>query len=430
MLKNTYIRYRGQLTRVTQDAVAPIRSTRPALALTTTMTRTPGTDDGENSTLTRTDRRPVLGAVGAGLLALGSVGKASAGDGMNGDRSDGQGIPAELPSAVDVDTEDMTVTLPLYRGTGPEDGDVYFVLTEASTIGAAHRLGLNWAPKLRTALGTPALQTGQMGSSGEFNPSNRTVTFTGTVDFAPERAVAAGPEGFPLDVENTAAGSVGDDAYSPFVSPDDDVVFNAPQVANDTGTHDALVEMDEAEMTATLGLVEGFYEDRRVHYISTDAYPADVAALEGGTFAATLESAPTAGDRSLESSAREAIFPVVNGPMGADDPDRQGLRSAVAGEGGPLNVTRSEQVCADPSDPTDCSLHYSPLWDVHPVVWTEAAIEEDERRRLTSHEEIIDLVVEGEYLASAADGPVNTLLGNVRAAVAAVNCPIISVESE
>ncbi|WP_265108857.1 hypothetical protein [Halosolutus halophilus] len=340
------------------------------------------------------------------------------------------GIPAELPSAIEIDAEDKTVTLPLFQGRGPDDEDVHYVLTETSGLDHALRLGLNWAPKLRNALETPAVQEVSMGMSEQFEPRNSQIRFAGTVDFSSDRNVAPGPDGFPLDAENTQPGSVGDDAYSPFVTtPSRNVVFNAPHVENSTGEHDGLVEIDKESMTVTLELVEGFYEERGELYLSTDAYPADVAALEGATHAPTLSGAPAAGDRDLESSAREPIFPIVNGPMGEDNPERQGLRSAVAGEGGPLNVTRSDQVCHDPQGPTDCSLFYSPLWDVHPIVWTEAAIEEGRRRRLTDREEIIELVLAGD-LASAADGPVNSLLGNVRAANAAVNCPIISVEEE
>ena len=377
----------------------------------------------------RTNRRTFLGALGAGIAVLGLSGRSRAGP-VEAPARDSAGIPAVLPSAVDVDAENGTVTLPLFRGRGPEDDDVYYVLTEASRIEHAVGLGLNWAPKLGNAIGTAAVQEVETGGYGQFNPYNTRMQFDGTVDFGPERNVVPGPEGFPLDPDTTRPGSVGDGSYSPLVAaPDERVVFNSPHVENATGVHDNVVETDTEAMTATLRLVDGFYEDRQTLYISTDAYPADVAALEGATHAPALAAAPAAGDRDLESSAREAIFPVVNGPTGEDSPERQGLRSAVAGEGSPLNITRSEQVCADPSDPTDCSLFYSPLWDIHPVAWTEAAVDEERHRRLTDHEDIVQLVLDGD-LTSAADGPVNTLLGNIRAAEAAVNCPIVSIEAE
>ncbi|WP_458189678.1 hypothetical protein [Haladaptatus sp. NG-WS-4] len=381
----------------------------------------------QTQNFTRTNRRTFLGVLG--VAALGSSGSSRARATTAPSQNRG-GIPADLPSAIEIDAENLTVTLPVFRGRGPDDEDVYYVLTESSRIEHALGLGLNWAPKLEHTLGTAAVQEVRMGESSQFNPRNAQMRFEGTVDFSQKRNVAPGPDGFPLDVENTQPGSVGDGSYSPFVTtPNSNVVFNAPHVQNPTGMHDGLVELDRESMTATLRLVEGFYEDRVVFYLTTDAYPADVAALEGGTFAQNLRAAPAAGDRDLESSAREPIFPIVNGPMGEDDSERQGLRSAVAGEGDPLNVTRSEQVCHAPRDPTDCSLFYSPLWDVHPIVWTEEAIDGGRRRRLTDHEEIIDLVLSGD-LASGADGPINTLLGNIRAADAAVNCPIISVEEE
>lgn len=371
------------------------------------------------------NRRTVLGALGAALGVPGArVARAA------GSTQDQPGIPPDLPSAIDIDPVAGTVTLPLFRASGPGGDDVYYVLTESSSLSDALSLGLNWSPKLANALGTEAVQEATVEGDGRFDPRSPRMRFSGTVDFAPEREVVPGPEGFPLDAENSRPGSVGDEAYSPLVTtPDREVVFDAPHVENATGAHDAVVALDRDSMTVTLRLVAGFYEDRGVLYVSTDAYPADVAALEGATFAPTLAAAPAPGDRSLETAAREPIFPVVNGPMGEDNPQRQGLRSAVAGEGGPLNVVRSEQVCDDPADPTDCSVFYSPLWDVHPVAWTEQAIDAGERRLLTDHEEIIELAVAGD-LVSAGGGPVNTLLGNVRAADAAVNCPLVSVGPE
>lgn len=385
------------------------------------------TGDERSSSTTAPTRRTVLATVGTGVAALGAstAARQVAADGTDQGRT---GIPPTLPSAVDVDAENGTVTLPLFRGSSPA-GEVRYVLTESSRLSDALGLGLNWSPKLANALGTQSVQEAKAPDGGRLDLTSRGARFAGTVDFAPERTVAPGPEGFPLDAERSRPGAVGDGAYSPLVTPPErDVVFNAPHVRNETGTHDAVVEIDEEARTATVNLVGGFYENFEVLYVSTDAYPADVAALEGATHVPRLSTLPSPGDRSLEGSAREPIFPVVNGPMGADDPDRQGLRSAVAGEGDPLNVTRSEQVCADPTDPTDCSVHYSPLWDVHPVAWTEDAVDQGLRRRLTDHEEIVALAVEGQ-LASAADGPINTAVANLRAAVAAVNCPLVAVRA-
>ncbi|WP_435348668.1 DUF7482 domain-containing protein [Haloarchaeobius sp. HRN-SO-5] len=369
-----------------------------------------------------TNRRTVLGAIGAGtgLAALGMLGgsRPVAAHATPGHQS---GIPTELPSAIEIDEDALEVTLPLFRGRGPDDEVVYYVLTESSDIGKANQFGLNWAAKLKHVIGTDAVQQVSTGSSGEFNPNNPNNEFEGTVDFSLTRNVVPNPDtGFPPDEADP--GAEGDGTYSPFITTsDEEVVYNAPHVANGTGEHDQLLEMDTDEMTVTLRLVQGFYEFREIFYLTTDAYPGLVAALEGGTLVPNLSEAPAVGDRDLESSAREAIFPVVNGPPG------QGLQSALQGNGGPHNITRSEQVCADPSDPTDCSLFYSPLWDLHPLQWE---VDEADRTILEDHEEIIDLVLDGDISSFAEEGPINTLLGNIRALGAAVNCPVISVEEE
>jgi hypothetical protein len=61
------------------------------------------------------------------------------------------------------------------------------------------------------------------------------------------------------------------------------------------------------------------------------------AAMEVVTLAPGLADIPVGADDSF-ASAVERIFPVVNGPMGVDNPQRQGFNSALAGEGGPLNT--------------------------------------------------------------------------------------------
>ncbi len=64
------------------------------------------------------------------------------------------------------------------------------------------------------------------------------------------------------------------------------------------------------------------------------------------------------------------MFCAKGGREWKENPQRQGLQSAAAGEGDPLNIIREEPECSDPSSPPNCSaLQYSPLWDVHPVAW-------------------------------------------------------------
>jgi hypothetical protein len=109
---------------------------------------------------------------------------------------------------------------------------------------------------------------------------------------------------------------------------------------------------------------------------------------------------------------------VVPGPTGVLNPQRQGLQSAVLGEGSPLNVTEIH-----PRDRGEIPT-YSPIWDVHPAVWSDAAIAAGERRRVDHHEDVIDLVNEGK-LVSGGQGPSNFDLGGLRAADFVVNCPVM-----
>lgn len=342
------------------------------------------------------------------------------------------GIPATFSSALRLDTDAKEVELPLFRGEGPDGGDVYYILTESSDFEDAVRRGINWAPKLTNALGTPAVQhvtvADQGGEPSTFNQGRPVVRFAGTVDFTPEHVVVPGPDGFPP--AEAQAGSVADAYYTPLFTTGDGIVYNAAHVANATGVHDDVLYMDAGSpgrMSVTLRLVDGFYEGDRVLYINTEASDPVVSALESATFTPLLADAPAAGDRSRATSSRESIIPVVNGPRGVDNPERQGLQSALLGEGDPLNIIREEQEC---SDPTDCSaLDYSPLWDIHPVVWTEEAIDAGLRERLTDHRDVISLYQAG-YLVSPpiAAGPANSDLGGIRALGVVVNCPNLFVD--
>ena len=111
-------------------------------------------------------------------------------------------------------------------------------------------------------------------------------------------------------------------------------------------------------------MLSGFVDGQFNGYLRTDASDTFVAAIERSTLAPNLDFAP--GIASDEpTSSRAAIIPIVNGIRGDDNPMRQGLQSALLGEGDPLNVPQEQ-----PSDP----VHYSPIWDVTSVTWTDAAI--------------------------------------------------------
>jgi hypothetical protein len=93
---------------------------------------------------------------------------------------------------------------------------------------------------------------------------------------------------------------------------------------------------------------------------------------------------------------------VINGAQSGTD--RQGLQSALLGGGDPLNVTQSLPGAAN----------YTPVWDLHPVVWSDAAIKAGKRVELTSAAQVTADVKAG-LLTSAGKGPANASLGGLKA---------------
>src|SRR5262249_31544188 len=76
----------------------------------------------------------------------------------------------------------------------------------------------------------------------------------------------------------------------------------------------------------------------------------------------------------------------TNGPIGKDNPQRQGLSSALLDGRSPLNVFGGIPTVA-----TD----YSPLWDVNVGEWTKKAIDLGYRSRLTEEFAILGFVQQG-----------------------------------
>ena len=331
-------------------------------------------------------------------------------------------IPNQLESAISIDKVNHTVTLPLYKGD-KDDDRVWFILTDTSDLNEAVRLGINWSPKLANALGTAAVQQAVL--SGRQLSGTSVVHFAGTVDFSGQRVVLPGPDFFPV-LPGTHAGPVGDANYSPLFTFGNGIVYNGAQIANSTGVHPKVLSFDAGHREATIKMTEGRYLGRQVLYISTDASDTVVGALENATFAPNLAAAPQRGSDDCANSASEAIIPVVNGPRGVDNPQRQGLQSAVAGEGDPLNIIREEPECSNPSDPAACSaLQYSPLWDATPVAWTQAAIDAGLRLRLNSHEEVEQDFNAGLLVNFNPTGPsqLDPEIFGLRALGVVINCP-------
>lgn len=126
-------------------------------------------------------------------------------------------------------------------------------------------------------------------------------------------------------------------------------------------------------------------QNPEIFLTSAVAFDPMAATLEGSTFAPNIDAAPGIAADDPAFSARAAIIPIVNAQTGVDNPDRQGLVSAILGEGSPLNVTVIHPHHRG-KVPTD-----SPLWDVHPARCPEAAIAAGARVLVNHHEEIARL---------------------------------------
>jgi hypothetical protein len=327
--------------------------------------------------------------------------------------------PLQLLSAGSIDFEAGTITLPLYKGKVTSSGlDAYYVLTDVSDLGLAQALGLNYSAKLKFA-NVPARQA---------HGSERALTFdNGTVDFTPEYSLTPGaaPKYFPPTAFQP--GSVGDADYTPLVYvADEAVVFNAPIIAygvtdaeldfcdgapDYSKVHDKVVAICPEAGTVTLKLTSGFSFGKPVLYLSTDASVALAATLENATVATALERIKTGGDDGA-FSAVERLFSFTNGPMNVagkgQNPQRQGLNSAIHDGGGPLNV-----LGGIPHVATD----YSPLWDFHLGEWTAEAIAKGYRSRLNEEFQILGFVKRG-FVTGPGGGPWGTW-GII------VDCPIV-----
>jgi len=290
---------------------------------------------------------------------------------------------------------DHTVSLPLHEGR-VGSRVVWYVVTDASTGDAADRWRSNRSQKLENARRAPgSLQNAAFGSDGLLH-------FDATVDFRPERVIVPTPGvGFPpLDAQ---PGAIAEDGYSPLVRLSDGTILNAPHLANDTGRADKVVELDTKRGRVRYELTDGRSRKNSVVYISTESSDPGAAAIENVTFAPRLNAAPFAGGDGTDS-ARASLGAFVNGPTGVDNPQRQGLNSALLGEGDPLNV-----LAWMPNQG-----RYSPLWDVHLTAWAEPA----RARRLTEFAAIEDGADDGKL--TGPDGERWGPSGFV------VNCPIIA----
>jgi hypothetical protein len=316
-----------------------------------------------------------------------------------------------------VDLAREVVKLPLHRGRLSSGETVWFVLTDVSDLATSKKMGLTWAPSLSKAKDLASTRVAEMDESNNF-------TFkSGRVDFSPTQTLAAGkaPNFFPPRMAR--AGSIGDAHYSPLVrvANRNDIVFNAPMIAFNVGPEkisfcggnpdysvvtDSVANICPDNGTVDLKLRFGFADGKHLRYLSFDANSEESAALEASTFA------PAESD-ILKSGATEIIYTIVNGKTGQNDPERQGLNSALSGEGPTLDILEKFK---------EISAGYSPMWDVQLAEWTKEAIEKNQRKLITDGD---DVTVKSEtgLLVSPGGGPVRTT-GIL------VNCPVVGFTNE
>jgi hypothetical protein len=318
-----------------------------------------------------------------------------------------------------VDLQKGTITLPLYEGVMKTGQILWYIVTDTDDKGNAEQLGLNYSPKLTYA------DVGRAVRKATLDRNFKLIFEVGTVDFSQGRSVVAGdaPNFFPP--KQFQPGSVGDKDYTPLVKITNagGHIYNAPVVAYDVAAeklnqfcdgnpdysivHDKVLKICPRDKTVTMQLTTGFSFAKPVLYLSTDTSTPLTATAEGATYAPGLEDIQGSGDDSLFSPV-ERIFVFVNGHTGEDNPQRQGLNSALSDGASPLNVLRGIPTVA-----TD----YSPIWDINPAVWTQRAIELGYRSRMTEEFAILGMVQKGWI--TGLNGQKFGGVGFI------VNCPIV-----
>ena len=337
--------------------------------------------------------------------------------------------PVKLLQAGQVDAAAFTVTLPLYRGQMEDGRNVWYILTDTTDKANADALGLNFSGKLTYAAVGRAVRNAHL-------EQDTSLTFeTGTVDFTPEHMLMPGAGDKPFPPKVAQPGSVGDADYTPLVRITNagNHIYNAPVVAfgvdadaitfcdgtvDHSLVHDRVVKIcpaggDNGAGTVTLTMSPIFSFARPTSYISTDASDAVVATLDQGTHAPALADVQVGRDDSF-ASAVERLFVTVNGPTGADNPQRQGLNSALTDKdanGMPLPPTH-----VIGGVPT-IALDYSPLWDINLGQWTPNAIAKDYRSRMIDEFQYLRMVELGHIT-----GPDGMPFGSTGIVV---NCPIV-----
>jgi hypothetical protein len=322
-----------------------------------------------------------------------------------------------LKSAISIDTTDYAakfVTLPLLQGWTKTGQKTYYIITESSDFADAKKLGVNYSPILKNAIGSGGEQNVTRGADG-------LITFPGTVDFTPVRSVVAGTgNAFPPSVANP--GAIGDADYSPLIVLNG-IVYNAPQLFNNTGTQDRVFSIDFKAMTINVKISDGFYNGKQLFYhLVTDASDPVPAAIEDGIYAPKLKNLPAFGKNTLaDKSVLRGFALVANGPTGVNNPIRQGLESTIL-DGGlePINVFQQGP------DNGNQNSNYGPMWDAHIFRWTDGAIAAGLRVRVKTYDQIKTLLANGSVISDpTATGAPNPTIAGLRNNGLIINCAVV-----
>jgi len=340
-----------------------------------------------------------------------------------------------LQSAIQVNLSNETVRLPLYPGIAyagtPHQEEVWYILEDASTSGAAEDLGVNFAPKLANiGISCPAcVQTVHLinpsPEQNHFGPA--VISFAGAPDFSPTRIAVPGPDGFPL--AKFQPGAVAGPGYSPFIQiAGSDTIYNAPIVATGNGPFDVTHHTNTGDRVLAIHIapnptdspsgsfqeswvdmlfVKGFDGGQPIVYLSTDAGQPLTAVLERSTYVPALNDVSFNGGDDFLGSARERLFGFINGQTGVNNPQSQGfihlvkdgfasedaslsntaLINALRNGGDLLNVFGDFPTLTDPRH----ADAYSPLWDAQLGLWTPKAVSEGLNKRQTEENQVLNL---------------------------------------
>lgn len=321
-----------------------------------------------------------------------------------------------LPSALAVDFDKKTATLPLYKGIGPSGQPTYFIITEAADFDVAKKLGINYSPKLIYGKDTEGIQ--------KVTLKDGVIKFAGDVDFKPERLLVAGEKVIPP--ATFEPGAIADDKYSPLIQLPSGMILNAPIVANASGTHDHSVNIDYEKGTIEFELLDGFQGGEQYYYhLVTDSNDKLASTIERATYNPRLGKLPAFGKDSLgDKSTLLGFAPTANGETGKDNPERQGLNSTILDGNAydPINVFP-----LDPDNNKRDGNNYSPMWDAHIYVWTDAAIKAGKRKRIKSFEDLAQRFKDGDIdNAGINTGSPNSFVAGLKPSNAIINCPVIA----